>query len=105
MGRRHVGKRDAKDIARERIETLFGLAEKEALGGSTARAKRYVTLALRLGERHKVRAGHKRTYCPSCFAFFTPPKNLRVRTHNGKISMTCLECGHIIRYPVKRPRA
>jgi ribonuclease P protein subunit RPR2 len=105
MGRRHVGKGDAKDIARERIETLFELAEKEALGGSQERAKRYVSLALRLGERHKVRAGHKRSYCPSCHAFFAPPRNLRVRTHRGRVSMTCLGCGHIIRYPVKKSRA
>jgi len=98
-----VGKRDAKDIARERIERLFELAEKEALSGSHARAKRYVALALRMGKRHKVRSTHKRTYCPECLSFFTPPKNLRVRTHRGRISMTCLECGHIIRYPVNRP--
>lgn len=98
-----MGKRDAKDIARERIEKLFKLAEQEALAGSQARAKRYVTLALRLGERHKVRASHKRTYCPKCLAYFTPPKNLRVRTRRGRVSMTCLECGHIIRFPVKRP--
>ena len=104
MARRYVGKRDAKDIARERIERLFELAERDALAGSQERARRYVELALRMGERHKVRAGHKRTYCPSCHAFFTPPKNLRVRTHQGRVSMACLECGHIIRYPVKRPR-
>lgn len=104
MGRRHVGKRDAKDIARERIEALFSLAGKEASEGRQERAKRYVTLALRLGERHKVRAGHKRTYCPECFAYFLPARNLRVRTNRGKVTMTCLECGHVVRYPIRKPR-
>jgi ribonuclease P protein subunit RPR2 len=104
MARRYVGKRDAKDIARDRIDRLFALAEKEAATGNQGRAKRYVTLALRVGERHKVRAGHKRTYCPSCHAFYVPPWNLRVRTHRGRVSMTCLGCGHITRYPVNKKR-
>jgi len=102
MARRNVGKRDAKDIAGERIEKLFRLAEREALAGNKERARRYVTLALRMGERHKVRHGHKRTYCPACHAFFVPPRNLRVRTGRGRISITCLECGHISRHPLAR---
>lgn len=104
MGRRHVGKRDAKDIAKERIEGLFELAEREARTGDLKRSRRYVSLALRMGERHKVRAGHKRTYCPECMVFFVPPKNMRVRTGRGWISMTCLECGHISRYPIRAGR-
>lgn len=100
MARRYVGKRDAKDIAKERIEQLFGLAELEARKGNQVRAKRYVSMALRMGERHKVRAGHKRTYCPVCMTFFVPPTNVRIRTGRGRISMMCLACGHILRYPL-----
>jgi len=102
MGRRHVGKRDAKDIAKERIDTLFELAESEALKGNSVRSKRYVSLALRMGERHKVRAGHKRTYCPGCLSFFVPPKNVRVRTGRGRLSITCLSCGNVSRYPLRK---
>jgi ribonuclease P protein subunit RPR2 len=101
MARRYVGKRDAKDIAAERIDRLFELAEEEALKGNQVRARRYVSMALRMGERHKVRASHKRTYCPECFTFFVPPRNVRVRTGRGRISMTCLECGHVARYPLR----
>jgi ribonuclease P protein subunit RPR2 len=101
MARRYVGKRDAKDIAADRIDRLFELAEEEALKGNQVRAKRYVSMALRMGERHKVRAGHKRTYCPECLAFFVPPTNVRVRTGRGRVSMTCLECGHIVRFPLR----
>lgn len=104
MGRRHLGKRDAKDIARERIDRLFALAEQEVYKGSTVRSKRYVSLALRIGERHKVRTGHKRTYCPECHSFFVPPINVRVRTGRGNISMTCLACGRISRYPLVQKR-
>lgn len=100
MGRRHLGKRDAKDIAGERIDRLFELAEKEAKDGNDVRAKRYVELALRIGERHKVRAAHKRTYCPDCHAYFVPPRTVRVRTGRGRVSMTCLVCGNVARYPL-----
>lgn len=100
MGRRHVGKKDAKEIARERIDRLFELAAEEASAGRPERARRYVSLALRIGERYKVRSGRKRTYCPECHAYFLPPRNVRVRTGKGRISITCLECGHIIRYPL-----
>jgi ribonuclease P protein subunit RPR2 len=100
MGRRHVGKKDAKDIAKERMDRLFALAKAEARSGNPDRAKRYVDLALKIGERHKVRTGHKRTFCRSCHSFFVPPKNVRVRTGRGKVSMTCLACGHIARYPL-----
>ena len=104
MGRRHVGKRDAKDIAKERIDALFELAESEALKGNHVRSKRYVSLALRMGERHKVRARHKRTYCPSCLSFFIPPRNVRVRTGRGRVSITCLSCGNVSRYPLTKSK-
>lgn len=101
MSRRYVGKKDAKDIAKERIDRLFELAEKEVLAGNKSRSRRYVSLALRMGERHKVRSSHKRTYCGNCLAFFVPPKNVRVRTGRGRVSMTCLECGSVTRFPLR----
>ncbi len=100
-----MGKGDAKDIARERIDGLFVLAQQEASDGNPARAKRYVSLALRIGERYKVRTGHKRRYCPKCHSFFVPPRNVRVRTRERRVTMTCLACGHIIRYPMDRSGA
>jgi len=102
MGRRHVAKKDAKDIARERVDRLFELAEQEAVAGNARRSKRYVAMALRMGERHKVRTGHKRTYCPNCLTFFVPPRNVRVRTGRRRVSITCLECGEVSRFPLAR---
>ncbi len=101
MARRHVSKRGAKDIAEERVDILFDEAAAEARRGDDARARRYVGLALRMSERHKVRARHKRTYCPQCHAYFVPPRNVRVRTGSGRVSMTCLGCGHVLRYPLR----
>lgn len=101
MARRHVSKRGAKDIAEERVFVLFEEAAAEATRGDDARARRYVELALRMSERHKVKASHKRTYCPECHTYFVPPRNVRVRTRSGKVSMTCLSCGHVLRYPMR----
>lgn len=105
MARRHVSKRNAKDIAEERVDRLFEMAASEARSRNDLRAKRYVELALRMSSRHKVRLTHKREYCPSCHAYFIPPRNVRVRTGAGRVTMTCLECGHMIRYPLKPPRS
>lgn len=101
MARRHVSKRGAKDIAEERVDILFEEAASEARKGNDERGKRYVGLALRMSERHKVRASHKRTYCPECHTYFVPPRNVRVRTGSGRVSMTCLSCGHVQRYPLR----
>ncbi|MGD9963408.1 MAG: ribonuclease P protein component 4 [Thermoplasmata archaeon] len=101
MARRHVSKRGAKDIAEERVDILFEEAAAEARRGNDVRAKRYVGLALRMSERHKVKASHKRTYCPECHVYFVPPRNVRVRTGSGRVSMTCLSCGHVLRYPLR----
>lgn len=100
MSRRHVGKGNAKDLARERIDRLFVLAEQQAVAGNHKLSRRYVSLALRMGERHKVRAGHKRTYCPSCHAYFLPSQNMRVRLTGKRITLTCLSCGRIVRFPI-----
>lgn len=100
MARRHLSKSSAKDLAGERVDRLFELASSEAHHGNDARAKRYVELALRMGERHKVPSRHKRTFCPKCHTFFVPPRNVRVRTNRGKISFTCLSCGAVIRFPL-----
>ncbi len=102
MARRHVGKKDAISIAGERVDKLFALAEEEAIAGNEARAKRYVSLALRISQRHRVPARHKRKYCPECHSYFLPPRNIRVRLSKGMVVMTCLGCGHVLRYPTRR---
>lgn len=90
-------------IARERMEVLFGLAEKEALGGHAARARRYVELARRLGMRYNVRMPpeFKRRFCKECLAYLVPSVNARVRVGRGRVVVTCLSCGAIQRLPFR----
>jgi ribonuclease P protein subunit RPR2 len=100
MARRQVSRKDARNLAEQQVESLFELAEREARAGNDNRATRYVTLAVRVSERYRVPARHKRTYCPSCHAFLVPPRNVRVRTSDRKLSVSCLRCGHVQRFPL-----
>ncbi len=102
MARRHMTKKQARGLAEQQVDRLFELAEHEARTGRDDRATRYVSLAIRVSERYKVPARHKRTYCPSCHAFFAPPRNVRVRTGGQRLSVSCLRCGRVQRFPIGR---
>lgn len=93
-------------LALERMEILFGLAEKEALQGHPARARRYVELARRLGMRYNARvpAEFKRRFCKDCLAYLVPSLNARVRVGRGRVVVTCLSCGAIQRLPFRVER-
>jgi ribonuclease P protein subunit RPR2 len=89
-------------IARERIEILMSLAEEEARS-NPERAKRYATLAKRIAMRCSMRFPRKwkRRVCKKCFTFLVPGRNYRVRIYKGRVIMTCLECGFVLRIPVR----
>lgn len=91
-----------KDMARQRIERLFDLAEKE-FEKRPDRSNRYVQLARQIGMRHRVRIPThlKRRMCRKCYSYLVPGANARVRLHGrGRyIVTTCLECGHQMRRP------
>ncbi len=90
-------------IALERMEVLFGLAEKEALQSHAGRARRYVDLARRLGMRYNVRvpSAFKRRFCKECLAYLVPSVNARVRVGRGRVVVTCLSCGAVQRLPFR----
>lgn len=90
-------------IALERMEILFHQAEREALQARSARARRYVDLARRIGMRYNVRvpAEFKRRFCKACLAYLLPGVNARVRVGRGRIVVTCTGCGAIQRLPYR----
>lgn len=94
-------------IARERILILFDLAEKEALKGNMTRANRYVQLARWIGMRYNTSlpSALKRRFCRKCGAFLLPSKSGRVRLRSSRITITCGECGHVMRMPYRREKA
>ncbi|MBI5347412.1 MAG: ribonuclease P [Candidatus Aenigmarchaeota archaeon] len=90
-------------IAKERINILFCEAEK-IVSRDSALADRYAQLARKIGMRFNVRMPRelRRRFCRKCFSYLKPGVTCRQRTKAGKIQITCLKCGHINRYPMKK---
>jgi len=82
-------------IARERISTLFVLAEREAASGHGELADRYVAIARRVGTRYNVRVlpEYRELYCRGCSAFWSEGRTVRTRLRSGRRVRTCLRCG------------
>lgn len=96
------------DIARERIQILFRLAEQE-FARHPARAHRYVQLAQTIAKRYTVRLdrAQRRKLCRACRHFLQPGANARVRARplQQAIVVTCLDCGSLKRLPYRREQA
>jgi len=106
LSRRRDG--SAKEIARERIGILLGLARR-IFSEDRLLSKRYVELARRIGMKARVRLTkeQKMFVCKSCGGLLVPGVNCRVRTRSdfGTIVLiTCLDCGAKKRYPTVRER-
>lgn len=88
------------EIAKERISILFEQAEKTK---SKTLANRYVEMAKKISMKYKIRIPLelRRRFCKHCKAYLVPGKNLTVRTQNGKVVYTCLDCGKHMRFVMK----
>ncbi len=103
MARPTIPKKKQKEIAKERIKTLFTQAER-AFSKNKSLAHRYVTLARKLAMKVRIRMPqeYKRKYCKHCYKFLVSGKNSRTRTREGKIIISCLECKKFMRIPIKK---
>lgn len=88
------------DIANERINILFNLAEDEFFSHQE-RSDRYVELALKISTKYNIGIPKewKRRYCKKCHKFLYYGQNSSVRLIDSKINIKCGECGHIMRIP------
>jgi ribonuclease P protein subunit RPR2 len=95
-------------IARERIQILLDHARTKAKEDDNRLARRYVELARKISMRTKVRIPRedKRFICKNCLMPLIPGRNARVRLTSEKMSVTitCLTCQGIKRYPYSRER-
>jgi ribonuclease P protein subunit RPR2 len=92
-----------QDIAEERIEKLFSLAEKE-FKKHPERSKRYIELARKIGLRYNVRLPKdlKRKFCKKCNSLLTAStKQVRIDSKTKTVAIKCLNCGKVYRYPYK----
>lgn len=93
--RAQAHKQGIKEIALERMEILFALA-KQNIKPHPERAKRYVSLARKIGMRYRVRMPKalKNSFCKQCLALWIPGYNVRVRLlpRYGAVEYACT-CG------------
>jgi ribonuclease P protein subunit RPR2 len=89
-------------VPAERIERLHALARTAAREGESDRARYYVRLARRVGERNRVRLPRqfRRFTCDECDAYLLAGRNARVRLQSGHVVVTC-DCGSQARYPYR----
>ncbi|WP_456482453.1 ribonuclease P protein component 4 [Methanopyrus sp.] len=95
-----------RKIALERTERLLKLA-RTVYHEDPDRARRYVELARRIAMKARVRLPKhlKRSFCKRCNTPLIPGVTARVRLRQNRmphVSVTCLECGYIYRYPYLR---
>jgi ribonuclease P protein subunit RPR2 len=99
--RRHSKKPEKeKQIAQERIETLFSEAQK-AFQESPALSNKHIELARRIAMKYKIliRPQLKRQFCKHCYSFLKPGANCRVRLTDGHVTYYCLTCKKFMRFP------
>lgn len=100
--KKKYAKKPAKfvQIAKERISVLF---EQAANAEKKELANRYVEMARKIAMKYKVRIPlqFRRRFCKHCKAYLVPGENLKVRTHNGKVVYTCIDCGKHMRFVMK----
>lgn len=95
-------KKKQQEIALERISQLFSQAEKK-FPKDKILANRYVTLARKIAMKVKVKipVPLKRRFCKHCYKYLQAGVNARVRTRNGKVVISCLECKKFMRIPLR----
>ena len=100
-------RRRIEDLAVQRIELLFELAEAEARDEREQRSKRYIELARAIGMRYRARIPKplKMRLCKRCYALLIPGRNARVRLRGDYMTTTCLRCGQQMRRPYIASRA
>ena len=99
-------KDDARNIARQRVQTLFSLAE-ETLVQDPVLAQHYANMARRIAMAAKIHVPtrYRRQICRHCKSFILPGVNSRVRVKQLRephVVITCLNCGKQMRIPLSR---
>lgn len=98
-------RRQRQKIASRHISRLFDLAMAYVHDNPT-RARRYIEMARSISRKHKVSFSkeQKRSYCEACNLPLVTGSTARVRIGHGMVSITCLSCGHVKRYPYRKER-
>lgn len=87
-------KNKLEQIALERIQRLFELAEKE-FAHRPDRSNRYAEIAIKISTRNRVRIPLELKYkhCKKCKKFLKAGKNAELKKNEQWTEIHCLECG------------
>ncbi len=99
MSRRRISSKRAAAIGLQRIERLMTLAADAVKEDKLERARRYVDLARRIGMKTRTGIPREFRYCHECLMPLIAGISCTVRLNNGKVSITCTECGAVRRLP------
>ena len=105
MSRRRISKNAVVCIGEERISILTKLSKDALVEGRDDLARRYVSLARRIGSKTKAKMPADFRYCRKCMTPLVPGVNCTVRLTGGKIVSTCGHCGRLKRMPYTKERA
>ena len=88
-----------KKSAQDEVKRIFDLA-KSFVSKDISKSMLYVTKARRLAMHHRMKLSrnYKGKFCKKCNTYFVPGKTVRVRTKEGKIVYTCLNCRKVRRF-------
>ncbi len=102
---KRVGRRTRaqENLARERIERLFALAEESSRTGASTDSKRFIELARLIGKRYNQRLSKSQRIkiCKNCNSFLSSKNSKNRLSSKGWKIITCLDCGHIARHPLQ----
>ena len=102
MAKKRISSKKAGDIASERMSTLFDLSYDAVRDGRDDRARRYVHIARRIGQKTNTPVPKERGFCKNCGLPMVYGVNCRARIGDGRLKITCLECGNVKRMPYIR---
>lgn len=98
--------------AKERINALFLEAINlikniDTKNSNISPANLFAKRILNLSTKFKISLPRniRRRICKNCNSFFFPNKNMRIRITNGKVSITCTDCGFVSRIPFIREKS
>lgn len=88
--------------AREHVDELF-IEAASVFDDDPQLSKRYVTLAIKTAMKHKISfdRNKKLSFCKQCNAYLKKGVNSTIRVHDGRMILTCKECGFVRRFVLK----
>jgi ribonuclease P protein subunit RPR2 len=89
-----------KDKKKGKAEAIELMKKAEDAFPNQKLANSFVRKAREKAMNHNVRFPRdiKRKFCKHCYSFLKSGVNCRVRTRDGKVVYSCLDCGKFMRY-------